>query len=408
MAHCEDRWWRTDPKGRRVQTSRYGTGLRWRARYIDPDGAERSRSFTRKTDAEGFLTEVEHSKRRGTYTDPDLGKITLGKYAAQWLAVQAHDPVTRDGTESRLRVHVYPVLGRRTLAELAARPSVIQAWVSGLPLAPSSARGVFTHLNSVMGAAARDGLITRNPCAGIKLPKTVKRRVDPWTPDQAAAVRAGLPARYQAIVDAGAGLGLRQSELFGLAVEEIDFLRRVVHVRQQVKMIRGRLYFAAPKGQKERHIPLASQTGLALSAHLAAFPAVAVTLPWHEPGTRRHGKDHTAGLLFTTQAGRALNRASWNGHAWRPALRGAGLPANERVNGCHMLRHVFASTLISRGVDVRTVAAFMGHSDGGALVLRTYSHLMPDAEDRARRALEEALSDTGVASSDTNGVSSES
>jgi site-specific recombinase XerD len=60
-----------------------------------------------------------------------------------------------------------------------------------------------------------------------------------------------------------------------------------------------------------------------------------------------------------------------------------------------MMRHLFASTLISSGVDVRTVAEFLGHSDGGALVLKTYSHLMPDAEDRTRRALEAALAPGG-------------
>ena len=48
-----------------------------------------------------------------------------------------------------------------------------------------------------------------------------------------------------------------------------------------------------------------------------------------------------------------------------------------------MMRHLFASSLIAAGVDVRTVAEYLGHSDGGALVLKTYSHLMPDSEDRA-------------------------
>ena len=67
------------------------------------------------------------------------------------------------------------------------------------------------------------------------------------------------------------------------------------------------------------------------------------------------------------------------------------------MNGCHALRHLFASTLISRGVSVRTVAEWLGHSDGGALLLRTYSHLMPDAEHRTRRALEDALSPSPAA-----------
>jgi integrase len=380
MAHIEDRWKHAGDHGRK----------RWRVRYLDLDGKERSRSFDKKGDAERFKVQVEADVLRGTYMDPDVGKVTLRKYAAEWLAMQPHDTVTGDSTEVRLRVHIYPALGGKTLVELAARPSMIQAWASGLKLAPSSARGVLSLLSSVMAAAVRDGLISKNPCVGTKLAKPVKRLVVPWTPAQRAAQRAGLSDRYQAIVDAGCDLGLRQSELFGLSVENIDFLHRMVHVRQQVKLIRGRLYFAAPKAGKERSVPLAAQLGLVLSAHIAAC-AVEVTLPWHEPGDRRHGRDHTAKLLFTTEAGRALQRSSWNEHAWRPALRKAGLPSNERTNGCHIMRHTFASTLVGRGVDPRTVAEYLGHSDGGALVLRTYSHLLPDAEDRARKALEDAL-----------------
>jgi hypothetical protein len=48
-----------------------GKGFRWRARYLDPDGRERSRSFAAKVMAEKFLTEVEHSKIAGSYRDPD-------------------------------------------------------------------------------------------------------------------------------------------------------------------------------------------------------------------------------------------------------------------------------------------------------------------------------------------------
>lgn len=43
----------------------------------------------------------------------------------------------------------------------------------------------------------------------------------------------------------------------------------------------------------------------------------------------------------------------------------------------HDLRHYFATTCLESGVDVGTVSAWMGHSDGGALVLSTYGHLRP-------------------------------
>ena len=41
-----------DRAGRQeAKTGRYGTGRRWRVRYLDPDGTERNRSFDRKADA---------------------------------------------------------------------------------------------------------------------------------------------------------------------------------------------------------------------------------------------------------------------------------------------------------------------------------------------------------------------
>jgi integrase len=394
MAHVEDRWHKAASDGTQARTSRYGTGRRWRVRYADPDGQERNRSFDKKVNAERFRAEIEADVLRGTYMDPDAGKITLRAYTAQWLARQQFDAVTREGVESRIRLHILPVLGARRLDQLAAAPSAIEAWLSGVKLAPSTKRKVFTHLNTIMRAALMDGRIRVNPCQdrAIRVPKPAQRRVVPWTPGQRAAVRAALPVHLRAFIDAGCDLGLRQSELFALSAEEIEFLPRRVQVRQQVKVIAGRLWFAPPKGGKERTVPLAAPTALVLSAHLAEHGARPVTLPWHEPDTRRHGKPHTAALLFATADGRAYHRNTFNGQVWHPARKAAGL-ADGRENGCHAMRHAYASTLIARGVDVRTVAEYLGHSDGGALVLRTYSHLMPDAEDRARRAIEDALRD---------------
>jgi integrase len=41
----------------------------------------------------------------------------------------------------------------------------------------------------------------------------------------------------------------------------------------------------------------------------------------------------------------------------------------------HDLRHLFATTCIESGTDIRTLASWLGHRDGGALALKTYGHL---------------------------------
>jgi len=40
----------------------------------------------------------------------------------------------------------------------------------------------------------------------------------------------------------------------------------------------------------------------------------------------------------------------------------------------HDLRHLFATRCIEAGVDIPTVARWMGHKDGGALAMKTYGH----------------------------------
>jgi integrase len=238
-----------------------------------------------------------------------------------------------------------------------------------------------------MSAAVDDGLISRNPCraGSVRAPRVQRRKVIPWAAAQVADVRAALDARHGAMVDCGAGLGLRQGEIFGLPLDAVDFLRRTVRVRAQVRLVSNRPVFAPPKRGRERDVPLPGPVSAALAAHLKHFPARPVTLPWLEPG----GKPQTETLIFTTVRGLAFHRTTFNSEVWRPAREEAGLP-NDRENGMHALRHHYASVLLAGGVDIRAVSEYLGHQDP-AFTLRIYAHLMPGADDRARRAVEKAL-----------------
>jgi len=333
----EDRWHKTEAGGRQAKTGRYGTGRRWRVRYLDPDGTERNRSFDRKADAVAFMNVTAAKVDDGTWTDPAAGKVTLRRYVEQtYLPALTSEATSIKVTESRFRTRILPALGDRTLGQLAAGPSVIRAWAAGLrpQLSDSYVRTLLASLSAALNAALTDGLITRNPCSMVKAPKAPAARVQPWAAEWVDGVREAMPARYRALADVGAGLGLRQGEAFGLAAGDIDWLHRIVHVRRQVRIIGSTLCFAPPKGGRERDIPLPGSIALRLSTHVAACPPVPVSLPWKVPG----GKPVTASLLFTAPGGAALHRSSFSAVAWQPALRGAGLPCS-RENGMHALRH---------------------------------------------------------------------
>lgn len=90
-------------------------------------------------------------------------------------------------------------------------------------------------------------------------------------------------------------------------------------------------------------------------------------------------------------APRLLNGAGdhpYNPYVWKLALIAAGVQPT-RANGMDALRHHFASVPPEVAVSIRALAAYLGHADPG-FTLRTYTHLMPNSEERARQIVEAA------------------
>ncbi|MEU6852773.1 site-specific integrase [Actinacidiphila alni] len=398
--HVQDRWYKTEPgpdgKPVKVKTERFGTGLRYRARYVGPDGTERSQSFPdkQKRKAEAWLVNVEADMSRGDYIDPDAGKVTFEQYVISWIPTQTTDPATRESVESRLRRHALPHIGKRPIGSFT--PSHLRAWMRTLEDAGLSAayrRGIFAHVSTVFTAAVEDRVIRINPCSSrsVKAPRLDPRKVKPWSADRVMAVRKALPDRYAAMVEPAAGCGLRQGEVFGLAVEDVDFLGGVVHVVRQVKLLHNRPVFAPPKGGKQRDVPLPEMVAFALAGHLTQFQTREITLPWKT----LDGPPITATLFFSSPEGLSLNRNRFNDRQWRPALRAAKVPSG-RDNGMHALRHFYASVLLDAGESIKALSEYLGHHDPG-FTLRTYTHLMPASETRTRAAVDRAFRNAAAA-----------
>jgi hypothetical protein len=106
-----DLWTRPDPASprRRIPTSRHGKGLRWAARWTDPAGRERSKSFATKDAATAFLAAQRVDMAGGTYVAQDAGRRTVGHYAARWMSTKASlAPATVHWYRVGLDEHVLP------------------------------------------------------------------------------------------------------------------------------------------------------------------------------------------------------------------------------------------------------------------------------------------------------------
>ena len=251
------------------------------------------------------------------------------------------------------------------------------------------------------GAAQGAGvLMLSNPCKAksVKLPTAIKKKIIPWSLERVRAVIAGLPKRFQTGGKLAFGCGLRQGEVFGFAVEDIDFKGGWIHVNRQVRLVGTKPVFALPKGSKIRSVPLPAQLAAALKAHMKEFRPVDVTLPWAKPD----GEPKSFRLLFVDKKGRAYNRSVFNMGDWKRALAAAGvIPPRKRgarylqaapEDGMHALRHAYASVLLDAGESIKALSEYLGHSDPG-FTLRTYTHLLPSSETRTRKAIDDAFTE---------------
>jgi integrase len=384
-------------------------GRRWQVRWRDPGtGRQKTRAFALRDGANpnvhaaAFDREVQGSIVRSDYQDPDAGNVTLRAYAEQYRRTRVHGESAAAGLESRLRNHVYPdgdsdrtpmggiAIGQHTVGYLARRPSLVAAWLAALPLADGSRALVLGDVSAVFRAALEDGAVRANPCEAstVDRPSRGRSRARPYAPAEVAALAACMPERFALVPYLGAGTGMREMEMAGLGADDITRGKAPkVRVTRQLKLIGGEPRWGPVKNRKAHDVPVPPELLERLDAHMEKFPPVAVTLPWHEPGSKLHGTMVTVRLVLSRDgrapASRNVMDAAWRTGAGRAlAAQGIGRSRKRsaaRGHGIHRLRHTFASTQLRAGVDVVRVAAWLG--DTVQVVTTTYAHLVPDDHD---------------------------
>jgi len=341
----------------------------WVARWRDPAGKQRKRSFTKRTEAVDRLTAVQHALRTGCYVDPVAGRVDVAAWSARWLAAQGHlKPSTRARYAGILARQVVPRWGTTPLA--AVRHADVAAWVSDLPLAPATVRYVHRVFSLVLDLAVRDGRLAVNPAVGVRLPRAQpaeKRFLDHGQVQQLA----DAAGEYRTLVLVLSYCGLRWGEAAALRAGRLDLMRRRLVVAESVTEVRGRLVWGTPKSHQQRSVPV--------PRFLVDDLAVQVA-----------GKSADA-LVFTTPRGAALRNRNWRRDAFDAAATSVGLDGVTP----HELRHTAASLAVSAGANVKAVQRMLGHASA-AMTLDVYSGLFDDDLDGVAERLDAAAQVRGV------------
>lgn len=115
------------------------------------------------------------SVARGEWIDPALAGVTVGDWAASWLALQVQlKPSTRERYAVALRRQILPTWSTVAIGDMTH--AAVSTWVSDLTeshLSPASVRYAHRVLALLLDHAIRDRRILGNPASGVRLPRTV-------------------------------------------------------------------------------------------------------------------------------------------------------------------------------------------------------------------------------------------
>lgn len=337
-------------------------------------------SHTRRQ-AEKVLTELLTESDQAVIT-PTAG--TIGQVVAAWLDLAEGDlsPTTLRRYRQIADDFVMPRWGDVKLTDL--RVPDLDAWYLALTrgdgdrkaMASRSVRQVHAVLRRALGQAVKWGYLPGNPVRDATLPKLPDDEIDPPSMSEVRAVMAKIldpddpDERMYALVVLIAATGLRRSEVCGLRWRDVDLEAGQVRVRRVLVQVERAVYEKAPKTRSSKRpisidAPVADLLGKYRALCDSNAAAAGVKL------------GSSAWVFSRSLDGSEPMKPDGVTQAWRRYADAVDVGAR-----LHDLRHAHATELIAAGVDVRTVAARLGHAQTST-TLNIYSHAMKARDQEA-------------------------
>jgi len=325
-------------------------------------------------------------RHRYKETQADVSNITLEEYLADWIGSihESRSSRTIQLYTGTIQKQINPLIGDLDLSQLHSE--ILQTFFNHLQhQAGLSLHTInFTHsvLKAALNQAKRLGLLVRNPCDFISVPKNGSIEMGFFDEYQARwflQTALNMNDRFYPLYYLAIHTGMRMAELLGLKWLDVDWHRKTIRVQRQVLHPPGGGFIFAPLKSKQSRRTL-----------LLATKSISRLKEQHNMVTEmanKYGSKWTdLDLIFPSQVGTPVARSNLRRCFYR-TLKASGLP---RIR-FHDLRHTSATLLLNNGVPVLIVSKRLGHSKPST-TMDVYGHVMPGKQEEAARLLDKLLS----------------
>ncbi len=343
----------------------------------DETGKQRRKTVYGRTQTE-VRKKLDELKKSVGSTDLTSEDVTLEGFLARWLDSKARQvkPRTIESYRYTVERYIIPKLGRVKLAKLT--PLVIQAAVSEIADEVSGHTSNYSRdvLVNALNQAVEWRLLAANPAVAVKKSRVEKKEPPEWTIEQAEAfIEVAKSHRLYPLFYLAITSGLRIGELLALTWDDLRHDR--LYVRRNLSKVNGKLSLSSPKTFKGRRVlTLAKDTLDVLASHKANQDRERAVLgdSWCHPAH-----------MFTTTIGTFLDYRNVL-REWHRLQKQAKVPRT----GLHGARRLHVSLLLRHGVDPKTIADRVGHTNV-AFTLRQYAHLFEEQRLAAAVPLDDLL-----------------
>jgi integrase len=227
----------------------------------------------------------------------------------------------------------------------------------------------------------KDGIVPRNVAAFVDPPRSAKSEPVTFSQEQARSfLEAVRNDRLEALFTVAASIGLRQGEILGLMLPDVDIVAGTLTVRAALQRVNKKLVRVEPKSQSGRRT--INLPGVAVSAIVAHLGRREQDRIW--AGDRWH----ETGYIFTTSIGTPIDARSVI-RRFHAILKAAALPRMR----FHDLRHSAATLLLAQGVSPRYITDLLGHSQV-SFTMQTYAHVLAPVRKEVAAKMDEILRPT--------------